>query len=74
MTEKLFKIPGDGKVIDEDWKDDVPDFETYQNENKYDFNNVILIDPNKVKNATAEEAKRKIGKVALFSISDKLVA
>ena len=68
MTETL-------KIVYSDWKDDI-DFEPYKDESKYDSNNNdgTLIDPNKVKNASIEEAKRKIGKIALFSLGDKLTA
>ena len=66
MTEAL-KLPT--KVIESDWKDDI-DFEPFENEAKY-------VSPTKVEKATAEQAKNrniKIGRIALFSRGDKLVA
>ena len=64
--EKL-SIPTE--VIDSDWKDDI-DYEPYMNEEAY-------IQPEKVERATAEQAKHrdiKVGKVALFSKNEGLVA
>ena len=64
MTETI-KLPT--KVIDSDWKDDI-DYEPYTNETEY-------IQPQKVENATAEQAKsRRIGHVALFSKNEKFAA
>ena len=66
MTETI-KLPT--KVIDSDWKDDI-DYEPYNNETEY-------IQPQRVENATAEQAKRrsiKIGRVALFGKDEKFAA
>lgn len=64
--EKL-KLPTE--VINSEWKDDI-DYEPYMNEETY-------IQPDKVERATAEQAKHrniKIGKVALFSKNEELIA
>lgn len=64
MTETL-KIPTE--VVDSSWKDDI-DYAPYKDE-------MSFISPEKVENATAEQAKKrdiKIGRVALFSKNEKL--
>ena len=66
MTEKL-KLPTE--VVNSDWKDDI-DYTPYEDEMNY-------ISPEKVENATAEQAKRrniKIGRIALFGKDEKLAA
>ena len=66
MKEQL-EIPN--KVIDYDWRGNV-DYEAYADEANY-------IQPEKVEKATAKEAKRrdvKIGRIALFSKNDELLA
>lgn len=65
MAEKLggsaYNIPGNGKVINSDWRDDVPkddDFELYDKEKEY-------ISPDSVKKETAAEIKSFQEKVTL---------
>ena len=83
MTEKL-KLTPDGAVVDSEWKDDTAgskmgykysgidgiEYEEFANEAEY-------IAPEKVEKTTAEKVKArniKIGRVALFSRNEKMVA
>lgn len=65
MAEKLggstWNIPNNGKVVDSEWRDDVPkedDFELYDKEKEY-------ISPDNIKKETAAEIKSFQEKVTL---------
>lgn len=69
MAEKLggsaYNIPGNGKVIDSDWRDDVPkedDFELYDKEKEY-------ISPDKV---VTKDAQKKIDRIKAKKIAVKV--
>ena len=72
MAEKL-KIPTE--VIDSDRKDDI-DFQLIggNEEGERKYKNMTMIKKSEVKNATTKYKERKIGRMALFSMNDKLAA
>ena len=72
MAEKL-KLPTE--VVDSDWKDDI-DFQLIggSEHGEANYKNMTLIKKSEVKNSTTNYKDRKIGRVALFSLRDKLVA
>lgn len=71
MAETL-KLPTE--VIDADWKDFQLIGGDEKGERNYSQENAVLVKKSEVKNATTDYKERKIGRVALFSIKDKLNA